>query len=229
MAPKLPDPNDAEALQRQIAELQARLAAAQQADVTGSGAAAQGGGDALGERSAKTGDNYGTIVTGTQIVNHYHAVASTRLSKEEIAQKVVGYLLWLRARTESIALRGIERAGGAPVVVLPLETAYVPLRAKSVPRIGDGQAKKPGRRENRRAARALPFDAEPVGREVDIGLDEALGLGNRLVIIGGPGSGKTTVLSHMAWALASSLLTGQPDPARSRLGLLLAPSVLTHL
>ncbi|MCK7480152.1 MAG: hypothetical protein M0C28_24930 [Candidatus Moduliflexus flocculans] len=34
------------------------------------------------------------------------------------------------SRTESIELRGIERAGGAPVVLLPLETAYVPLRAR---------------------------------------------------------------------------------------------------
>src|SRR5271165_6399711 len=124
MAAKSPDTNRVEALQ---------------ANVAGSGAVAQGGGDALGERSVK-GDNYGTIVTGTQIVIQYDAIGSTGHSKEEITQQVVGYLRWLRARTERIALRGIERAGGAPVVLLPLETAYVPLRAKSVPRIGDGQA-----------------------------------------------------------------------------------------
>jgi hypothetical protein len=33
----------------------------------------------------------------------------------------------------------------------------------------------------------------------------------------------TTLLLHMAWALASSLLTGQPEPARSRLGLMIKP------
>ena len=103
---------------------------------------------------------------------------------------MAGYLRWLRSRTECIELRGIERAGGAPVVMLPLETAYVPLRAKWM-----------------------------VGSEGDLPLSKVLGLGNRLAIIGGPGSGKTTVLVHMAWALASSMLTGEPEPARSRLAL----------
>ena len=80
------------------------------------------------------------------------------------------------------------------MVLLPLEKAYVPLRAKW-----------------------MGWDGK------DIALSEVLGLGHRLVIVGGPGSGKTTVLMHMAWALASSLLSGQPDPARSRLGLLMKP------
>jgi nucleoside phosphorylase len=116
------------------------------------------------------------------------------LRSEQIAQQVAGYLRWLQARTENIELRGIERAGGAPVVLLPLETAYVPLRAKWMR--GD----------------------------TDIALNKVLGLGNRLVIVGGPGSGKTTVLLHMAWALASSLLNRQSEPARSRLGPLMKPS-----
>ena len=194
MVPEPEDPNSVEALQRQIAELQAQLAATQQATVGGSGAAAQSGGVALGERSVKVEDNAGTIVTGTQIVANYYAAAGGRLSKEQIAQQVTGYLRWLRSRTESIELRGIERAGGAPVVLLPLDRAYVPLRARS--------------------------------RSGDIELNEALGLGHRLVIVGGPGSGKTTVLLHMAWALASSLLAGEREPAISRLGLKMAPGEL---
>ena len=123
MASNPTDPDDIEALQRQIAELQARLVTAQQATVRGSGAAAQDGGDALGERSVKTRDNYGPIVTGTQIVHHYYAASDQRLPKEDIAGQVGGYLAWLQGRTENIELRGIERAGGAPVVLLPLETA----------------------------------------------------------------------------------------------------------
>ncbi len=196
MGSKSIDPNDIEALERRIAELKAE----QQANLNGSGAIARGGGDALGERSVKMADNAGTIVTGTQIVNNYSDAAGGQLSKEQIAQQVIGYLRWLRSRTESIELRGIERAGGAPVVVLPLETAYVPLRAKSMPRVGE--------------------------RERDIALNQVLGLGNRLVIVGGPGSGKTTVLLHMAWALASSLLAGEPEPVGSRLGLTTVPDKL---
>jgi hypothetical protein len=109
------------------------------ASVSGSGAAAQAGGNALGERATQVGgDNSGTIVSGTQIVNHYYqAAAGSAPSKEDIARQVAGYLRWLQERTQSIELRGIERAGGAAVVVLPLETAYVPLRARSLPRPGE--------------------------------------------------------------------------------------------
>ena len=166
------------------------------AEVHGSGAIAQGdGAQAAGERGVIAGNNSGVINTGLQIVNHYYAASDQRLSKEQIAQQVAGYLRWLQARTENIELRGIERAGGAPVVLLPLEKAYVPLRAKW-----------------------MRWDGK------DIALSEVLGLGHRLVIVGGPGSGKTTVLLHMAWALASSLLSGQSEPARSRLGPLMKPS-----
>jgi formylglycine-generating enzyme required for sulfatase activity/nucleoside phosphorylase len=156
---------------------------------TGSGAVAAGA-----RGVAVRGNHTGAINTGWQIVNHYYDASDRRLSKEQIAQQVAGYLRWLQARTENIELRGIERAGGAPVVLLPLETAYVPLRAKWMR--GD----------------------------TDIALNKVLGSGNRLVIVGGPGSGKTTVLLHMAWALASSLLNRQSEPARSRLGPLMKPS-----
>lgn len=67
------DPSDIEALQRQITELQAKLTAAQQANVSGSGAAAQGGGNALGEPNGKVGgdnqhryDNTGTKSIATR-------------------------------------------------------------------------------------------------------------------------------------------------------------------
>ena len=65
MASEPIDPNDFEALKRRIAELEA----AQQANVSGSGAAAQGGGDALGERGVKVdGENAGPINTGRQTI-----------------------------------------------------------------------------------------------------------------------------------------------------------------
>ncbi|MBL8425264.1 MAG: SUMF1/EgtB/PvdO family nonheme iron enzyme [Candidatus Accumulibacter phosphatis] len=206
-----------------------------QATVSGSGAAAQAGGNALGERANQVGgDNSGTIVSGTQIVSnyyHYHlAAGGSAPSRDAIARPVAGYLRWLQERTQSIELRGIERAGGAAVVVLPLETAYVPLRARSLPRPGQAPERigKPGEARRQRALEFADTAAagEPSGSEADIAVSEVLGLGNRLAIIGAPGCGKTTVLLHMAWALASSLLAGQPEPARSRLGLTMAADEL---
>ena len=215
--------NDIETLKWQIAELQTQLAAVQQAELTGSGAVAQSGGTALGERSVYLEDsNYGTIISGTQIVNHYYG-ASAGLGKADIARQVAGYLLWLRERTSNIELRGIERAGGAPVVVLPLATAYVPLRAKSMPRLDEEPM---ARMRLPRNLREPSDDVQSKESDNDIALNEVLGLGNRLVIMGGPGCGKTTVMLHMAWALAASLLAGQTEPARSRLGLDLVSAAL---
>jgi len=219
MAPAPIDPDEIAALRRRLAELEA----AQSANLTGAGAIAQGGGDAIGAAGVKTADNSGTIVTGTQIVTHYHAAAGGALSKEQIARQVAGYLSWLRTRTQSIELRGIERAGGAPVVLLPLETAYVPLRARPLPRVG---AALPHQGGNERGPDGRPDGTAADEPEGDITLNQVLGLGPRLVIIGGPGSGKTTVLLHMAWALACSLLTGTPEPACAWLGLSSDPSAL---
>ncbi|MFA7242247.1 MAG: hypothetical protein WC091_19220 [Sulfuricellaceae bacterium] len=213
------DPSHIEALEQKMREMQAELDAARQAAATGSGAVAQGGGDALGRHSVKVENaNSGTINTGTQIVNHYYAACNQRLTKEEIARRVSGYLEWLVARTQSIELRGIERAGGAAVVILPLETAYVPLRAKPLQHLDSAQA---------RAGFERMKDGADFEREADIALNQVPALGNRLAITGGPGSGKTTVLLHMAWALATSLLANNPEPARSRLGLTLAPKRAT--
>jgi len=215
-----------------------------QATHSGSGPVAQGrGATALGKGAVNIGSTHtGTINTGTQIIANYFFATKNREIKyleaqlvekqraleqlseapsgereqsaqltdeiteltEHITQRkvplagqVTGYLRWLQERTECIELRGIERAGGVPVVRLDLKTAYVPLRAKWM---NDGRS--------------------------DLALSQVLGFGNRLVIVGGPGSGKTTVLTHMAWALASSLLAGESEPARSRLGLTIAPQAL---
>ena len=50
-------------------------------------------------------------------------------------------------------------------------------------------------------------------------IDQVLGLGNRLVITGGSGSGKTTVLLYVAWVLATAILEKDSSLALERLGL----------
>jgi formylglycine-generating enzyme required for sulfatase activity len=228
-----PDDESAAALQRKIAELQAKLARAH-------AGTAESGANPPPKKTAKTvietaggaavkgpvQVSNGHFIGRDFIVNNYLAAGGTCLSPDEIAMQVAGYLRWLRERTQNIELRGIERAGGAPVVMLPLETAYVPLRARPAPRVGLDRHSLGAQRPSgqRMAAEAL---AEEHGEhEADIALNQVLGLGNRLAIIGGPGSGKTTVLLHMAWALASSLLSGEAEPAQSRLGLTALPGAL---
>ena len=201
---------------------------------TGAGAVAQNGGTALGAGAVKIdGGVQGSVITGTQIVHQYLAAGPAELDAKAIAEQVTRYLRWLRERTQHITLRGIERSGGAPVVQMPLATAYVPLRARPQALQGEEGLAPPaaGRRAGGKPGRALIPELEAArdgasDADRDVALDQLLALGRRLVVVGGPGSGKTTVLLHLAWALASSLLSGSAEPARSRLGLRVPPAEL---
>ena len=53
----------------------------------------------------------------------------------------------------------------------------------------------------------------------EIQLDQVLQLGQRIVITGGPGCGKTTVLLHLAYTLSFALGTDKPQIVESKLGL----------
>ena len=200
------------------------------ARLKGSGAVAQDGGTALSKRAAQVGGNLsGNLNTGLQLIVHqYLAPGPAELDDADITQQVRQYLDWLRAHNASITLRGIDRSGGSKTVDLPLKTAYVPLRARPQARPGEPDGGGPGRRpdagEAKRPRRGIKMRGsggvgDDATAERAVSLDQLLSLGQRLAVIGGPGSGKTTVLRHMAWALAASLLDGQAEPARSRLGL----------
>ncbi|MBN1536901.1 MAG: SUMF1/EgtB/PvdO family nonheme iron enzyme [Anaerolineales bacterium] len=56
-------------------------------------------------------------------------------------------------------------------------------------------------------------------KKKEISFDQVLGEGNRLIITGGPGSGKTTVLQHIASTLANAILRGDDQLAFRKLGL----------
>jgi predicted NACHT family NTPase len=66
------------------------------------------------------------------------------------------------------------------------------------------------------AAAELGLSAAPSER---ITMQDLLHQGDRLVLIGAPGCGKTTVLQHIAWTLAEALRTHQLELATARLGL----------
>lgn len=117
----------------------------------------------------------------------------------KLKKQITDYLIWLRDDAGKLRLLGIEREGRR-VLELPLETVYVPLEAKALP--------------------LQHKHHEAMAEPVDIRMDQVMPLGQRLVIIGGPGSGKTTVLRYIASMLATALVSpDEASDAREKLGL----------
>ena len=162
------------------------------------------------------------LVTGSQtihIVNVYQAGGGT-WGEAEYQAALARYLTWLAATNGRVVLRGIQRSG-QQAVELSLQDVYVPLaatpcRQRVIASKGNWSnvpADKPPA-----AWRPQPnwASAAPSKR---ITMQDLLHQGDRLVLIGAPGCGKTTVLQHIAWTLAEALRTHQPDLATARLGL----------
>ena len=133
-----------------------------------------------------------------------------KLDKEALRREIGNYLTWLYDHTGTIELRGIKREG-QQVVQLDLETVYVPLQARVFGEADSGKDFAAGHERQPGDPRA--------SREQTVALNEVLELGKRLVITGGPGCGKTTVLLHLAYALCRLWDTEDEDYGRTQLGL----------
>ena len=176
----------------------ARMAALQQqltAVQSGSGGLAAHGGVAAGRQGVAVGKNMmdSWIVTGdNNVLNcivQHYRDQGGESDEETLRRQIVEYLRWVVDRYGTIELRGIKREG-QQVVRLDLDTVYVPLEAVT-----------PGA-----GSRTIP-------------LNQVLSVGERLVITGGPGCGKTTVLQHIAWTLAQAIGTSSRQLAQDKLGL----------
>ncbi|MCP4427909.1 MAG: SUMF1/EgtB/PvdO family nonheme iron enzyme [Chloroflexi bacterium] len=180
-----------------LREKQARI----MVELKGSGGMAAGSGTAVGERGIHAGDARGSIISGdnnsvNHIINYYHSKPE---NPELLREQTAAYLSWLLDSAGTIELRGIKREG-QQVVQLDLETVYVPLTATTY-------------REDKR--RGMMGSGVPQ----DIDLNDVWGHGKRIIVTGGPGCGKTTVLLHIAWALAAAIYHDNPPLAAEKIGL----------
>jgi hypothetical protein len=121
------------------------------------------------------------------------------------------YVNCLDENFKDIVVKGIKRKD-SEIVHLPLELVFAPLEGEY--QEAPGAAPQAGKRASRRQALE-----EQEKRSVVIPLHRALSLGNRIVITGGPGCGKSTVLIYLAWKLAHAWKSGNENEVRALLGL----------
>lgn len=156
------------------------------------------GGD-IRESVVLTGDNNSV----NYVVNQYLARSDRAANLVELSHEIGNYVAWVRERYGTIELRGIKREG-QQVVQLPLEAVYIPLEAEVFELFA------------RDAGTSFGSKSRWPG---SIELSGVLGQGNRVIITGGPGSGKTTVLQHIAWVLAAAISSDNVALAEEKLGL----------
>jgi len=190
--------------------------AALNAQVTSSGAIAQGGGDAFGERAVKVDGDSSNINTGKQLMA---AEGAQIVYAEEGATVVIGdapvtmtavdhrsalgrYLQHVISQNRYLQLQGI-RSGGK-LVNIELDRIYVTLRAtrqraqrSDVDWLAGEMALAPGEWHR--------YKDKPPADMTHVTVNEALADHKRLVVLGDPGSGKTTLLRYLALLYARDL------------------------
>ncbi len=149
-----------------------------------------------------TGDlNQSLVVAGNNnsinfIIKQYGKPGGQAPDPDILPQQITEYLTWLRDRCCYIELRGVRR-DGQQVVQLPLDEVYVPLEAEVFPQIDQDDFERSFMRKT--------ADIKTKSEMKSIDLNQVLQIGKRIIITGGPGSGKTTVLIYIAWVLAQAI------------------------
>ncbi|MDA0244402.1 MAG: SUMF1/EgtB/PvdO family nonheme iron enzyme [Chloroflexi bacterium] len=158
------------------------------------------------------GDSRADVVVGgsgnqvTNIIQHY--LRDAPLREAEMRAEIARYLNWVIAHNSRIKLTGIKRADGQ-INEMSLDDVYVPLQARLT--LDEKTLRRPGKH---------PYElAEVQEGEQAISLNQLFAQGERLVVTGGPGCGKSTVLMHIAWVLALAIGQDQPHLAAEKLNL----------
>jgi formylglycine-generating enzyme required for sulfatase activity/energy-coupling factor transporter ATP-binding protein EcfA2 len=178
------------------------------------------GGDYIqvGNLTNNTGVAIGKQIT--QIINYYHPSqqgGAPPVDEPALKEQIRTYLRWVCRHYGQVTLRGMRRQG-EQAMTLALDTVYVPLAATAVfhaqRQVGFAKAGSLMRWNDEDEVTIAREE-----RERTIELNELLGQGDRLIVTGGPGSGKTTVLQHLAHTLAQALLVDELTLAQTKVGL----------
>ena len=188
-----------EELKRQIEELQAQLATlqGQGAKLDGDGAIAQGNESiALGKDAVVVDGDGNSVDKSTH--NHYEITDPAKVEEKAL---YTAYLNHVYEQTSQLALAGIDkrtaRDAETRLNLSSVYTALLTLTSTEMEHLANGEAKdieKIMQRESRRAS-AL----------------EQLNKHNRLVLLGDPGSGKTTFVNFVALCLTGASLGQVPN------------------
>jgi predicted NACHT family NTPase len=197
-------------LTQQIAELRRRLAEVETSPQSGSGVAATSGGTVAGDGSNAVG--------GHVFGNIYHAYQSPpgcmALSQEHFARILQEYLQWVRNAHKRARLYGLESlltAQSHPTC--ELSEIFVPLtlrRLRPLRRQEIDTLAKQMQGDTARAYLHLGTARRQEGQQVT--LHDLLTLRDQVAIVGGAGSGKSTILAYLAACLSAHALTSEPLP-----------------
>ncbi|MFN7954923.1 MAG: SUMF1/EgtB/PvdO family nonheme iron enzyme [bacterium] len=177
--------------------------------VKGSGVIAQGkGAIAAGPGAVVIGGS--AQVHGGVHVNHPPSDEATRAADDAIA----AYRVWIARQHAGLPLRGIDLgASDATSADKPLRLAsvYVDLATTSRDELA------PSKRKNRRSRTATPDElAGPEHGAPPLSALAALARNPRVVLLGGPGSGKSTLMGYVAMSLASGQAPSPDEPRRKK-------------
>jgi formylglycine-generating enzyme required for sulfatase activity len=200
----------------QIAELQQRLETVTNISQSGAGAVATTGGVAGGAHSVVVGGDAAGPITvvnqGATVVIGEQPVAMTVVQRESALGR---YLHHVISRNRYLQLQGI-RSGGR-LVNIELEHIYITLKATRTRSLAAEEA---WLTEERQYAPGewQKLQREPHTETIAVKVEEALAENKRLVILGDPGSGKTTLMRYLALCYARDRAEDL-TMVRNRLGL----------
>ena len=191
-------------MEARLAELR-RLADRERIAQSGAGGLAIGG----------TAGGEGSLVVGGDVYGHiYHVYQSApgrmALRQEDVERILGDYLRWVYNAYSKARLYGLESsptARGRPVRALAEVFVHVTLRRVQPPRRIEVEAR--AREMQGDTSRAYLRLVEEKHQEGDtVPLQRLLTLHDRVAVIGGAGSGKSTLMAYLAAGLAEAALQG---------------------